>query len=215
MASHKKLVRVRNWWAWLSLLPIGFGSWAPIYAGVRARVRSWTALGVFWCALAVAGWIASATNTANHGSNSYSAVAGLLLVLAWAGAAATSFVIRPAYERRMSSPLLDASERAEVRLRDRQRALELGRHNPRLAREIGVGRPDLAGGTDAGLVDINNAPASALTKLPGVDDALATQIVEARAQIGGFSSIEDMGIALDLDGHLVENLRDWAVFLPR
>jgi hypothetical protein len=206
--------RTRSRWPWLSLLPIGFGSWVPIYAGVRARVRSWIALGALWSAIAVAGWIASATSSA-HGHHQYSAIAGLLLILAWAGAAATSFVIRPEYEQRMRSPLLDATARAEARMRDRREARQLAREKPMLAREMGVGRPDLAGAPDVGLVDINNAPASALTKLPGIDDALATRIVEARAQVGGFSSVEDLGIALDLAASLVEDLRDLTIFLPR
>lgn len=204
----------RSRWPWLSLLPIGLGAWAPIYAGVRARVRTWVALGAFWSAVSVAGWIASTTSNA-HGHHTYSAVAGLLLILAWAGAAATSFVIRPEYERRMSSPLLGASERAQAQLRDRREAHEMARRNPALAREVGVGRPDIAGAPDVGLVDINNAPASALTKLPGIDDAMATRLIEARAQVRGFSSVEDLGIALDLPGDLVEDLRDRAVFLPR
>ncbi len=212
--STQEPERARSRWPWLSLLPIGFGSWVPIYAGVRARVRSWVVLGALWSAIAVAGWIASTTSSA-HGHHQYSAVAGLLLIVAWAGAAATSFVIRPAYEQRMSSPLLDASERAEARLRDRREAQQLAREKPMLAREMGVGRPDIAGTPDVGLVDVNNAPASALAKLPGVDDALATRIVEARAQVGGFSSVEDLGIALDLAGNLVEDLRDVTVFLPR
>jgi DNA uptake protein ComE-like DNA-binding protein len=171
-------------------------------------------LGVLWSAVAVAGWIASTTSNA-HGHHQYSAIAGLLLILAWAGAAATSFVIRPAYEQRMRSPLLHASERAEARLRDRREAQQLAREKPMLAREIGVGRPDIAGTPDVGLVDINNAPASALAKLPGVDDSLAARILEVRAQVGGFSSVEDLGIALDLAGNLVEDLRDVTVFLPR
>jgi DNA uptake protein ComE-like DNA-binding protein len=50
--------------------------------------------------------------------------------------------------------------------------------------------------------------------LPGIDDALATRIVEARSQVGGFSSVEDLGIALDLAGDVVEDLRDRVVFLP-
>jgi hypothetical protein len=204
----------RSRWPWVSLLPIGFGAWLPIYAGVRARVRSWILLGALWSAIAVGGWIASAASNA-HGQHRYSSLAGFLLILAWVGGAATSFVIRPEYERRMCSPLLDASERAEARLRDRRRAEQLARQDPMLAREMGVGRPDVAGAADVGLVDVNNAPASALTKLPGIDDALATQIVEARAQVGGFSSVEDLGVALDLPGDLVEHLRDVAVFLPR
>ncbi len=115
----------------------------------------------------------------------------------------------------MSSPLLGASERAQAQLRDRREAQEMARRNPALAREVGVGRPDIAGAPDVGLVDINNAPASALTKLPGIDDAMATRLIEARAQVRGFSSVEDLGIALDLPGDLVEDLRDRAVFLPR
>jgi DNA uptake protein ComE-like DNA-binding protein len=51
-------------------------------------------------------------------------------------------------------------------------------------------------------------------KLPGIDDGLATRIVEARAATNGFSSIEDIGLALDLDGNLVEDLRKRAFFSP-
>lgn len=44
---------------------------------------------------------------------------------------------------------------------------------------------------------------------------LASKIVEAREVSHGFSSIEDLGLALDLDGNLVEGMRDRVVFLPR
>jgi DNA uptake protein ComE-like DNA-binding protein len=80
---------------------------------------------------------------------------------------------------------------------------------------MGIGRPDKRGAADAGLVDVNNASVAALEKLPGIDDQLATRIAEARAQIGGFSSLEDLGAALDLDGDLVEDLREKVVCLPR
>ena len=80
---------------------------------------------------------------------------------------------------------------------------------------MGVGRPDRPGAVDSGLVDVNNAGSNALMALPGITDGLATRIVEARAQTGGFTSVEDLGIALDLDGGLVEALRDHVVFLPR
>jgi hypothetical protein len=206
--------RTGSRWPWLSLLPLGLGAWVPIYAGVRARVKTWIALGVLWSAIAVAGWIVSTGSTA-HGHHKSSAAAGLLIVLAWIGAIATSFVIRPAFERRVGSPLLSAEEQAEARLRDRQRALEIARANPTLAREMGVGRPDLPGASDAGLVDVNHAAASALMRLPGIGEALATEIVEGRARVGGFSSIEDLGIALDIPGDVIEGLRGQVVFLPR
>jgi DNA uptake protein ComE-like DNA-binding protein len=62
---------------------------------------------------------------------------------------------------------------------------------------------------------VNNAPAGALLELPGVDRALADRIVAVRDEVGGFSSVDDFGSVLDLDGHAVERLRDRAVFLPR
>ncbi len=207
-------VERRARWPWLSLLPVGFGAWVPIYAGVRARVAGWIALGVLWTAVAVAGWITS-TASQSHGHHHTSDLAGFLLILAWAGGAATTFVIRPSFERRVESPLLGAEEAAEARLRDRRKALDLARQKPALAREMGVGRPDVRGAADAGLVDLNNAPVTALLGLPGIDDALATGIVEHRAEVGGFSSLEDLGIALDVPGDVIEGLRDRVVFLPR
>jgi DNA uptake protein ComE-like DNA-binding protein len=91
----------------------------------------------------------------------------------------------------------------------------LARKNPALAQEMGIGRPDKAGAADAGVVDVNNASVAALETLPGIDDQLATRIVEVRAELAGFSSLEDLGAALDLDANLVEALREKVVCLPR
>jgi Helix-hairpin-helix motif len=198
-------------WPYLSLIPIGLGAWAPVYAGLKARRPSWTALGVLWTLIVVAGF------TVNAGSHrpGHDDLAGFLLIAGWVGAVATSFTIRGSYDRLMQSPLHSAVEAGEERLAARAKALEIARERPALAREIGLGRPDERGGFDAGLVDVNNAPASALATLPGVDDALATRIVELRARTNGFSSLEDFGSLLDLPADCVERLRDRAVFLPR
>jgi DNA uptake protein ComE-like DNA-binding protein len=200
----------RSRWPYISLIPFGFGAWAPIYAGVKARQRSWTALGVLWSVLIVIALVVS--SGAGHGHDG--AVGGLVIV-AWLGSIATSFSIRGTYELRMSSPVLTATEAAEQRLADRRRALELARKDPALAQEVGIGRPDRLGAADAGLVDVNNASVTALLKLPGVDGDIATQIIETREKVNGFSSLEDLGETLDLDGHLVEVLRGEVVFLPR
>ncbi|MDQ6822031.1 MAG: helix-hairpin-helix domain-containing protein [Actinomycetota bacterium] len=87
--------------------------------------------------------------------------------------------------------------------------------HPSLALEIGIGRPDLEGAFDAGLVDVKNAPASVLAGLPGLDEEIANRIEAVRAQIGGFASLEDLAATLDLPGDVVEGLRDQVVFLPR
>lgn len=190
------------------MIPLGLGAWAPIYAGVTVRKRSWVLLGLLWSIITAAGWVLS---VANNGGGA----GGLLIILGWAGAIATSFAIRGSYRQLLGSPLESALATAEERLSDRDRARKLVSERPAVAKELGIGRPDLAQAHDAGLVDVNNAPASVLTKMPGVDDALATRIVEARAETNGFSSVEDLGAALDLDGGLVEDLRGIAVFLPR
>lgn len=198
-------------WPYISLIPIGFGAWAPIYAGVKARRLTWVLLGVVWCAIAVAGWVHNSVG----GHPGDDDLAGLLMIVGWIGAIATSFSIRPAYDRQMASPLTAAAAAGAVRLEDRARARRIVQENPTLAREIGIGRPDRSQATDAGLVDVNNASVTALLTLPGVGGDLATQIVEARKEVDGFSSLEDMGAVLDLDGNLVEGLREHAVFLPR
>ena len=199
---------LRASWAWLSLIPLGLGAWAPLYAGVRARNRRWCALGAVWSAITLAGWIVAA---ASHGGDA----GGFLIILGWAGAIASSFALRASYKQLVvGSPFDAALIGGEGRLRERERARRLARDRPALAREIGIGRPDLPNAQDAGLIDINNAPATVLARLPGVDDVLASKIAEAREGSHGFSSIEDLGLALDLDGNLVEGMRDRVVFLP-
>jgi len=203
----------RSRWPYISLIPIGLGAWAPIYAGVKARRRSWIMVGIVWSAIVVAGFVKNSLSHAGQSGNDD--LAGLLIIVGWVGAIASSFVIRSSYERQMASPLVAATEAGQARLQDRQHARRIAREKPALAREIGVGRPDEQGAFDAGLVDVNNAPASALLRLPGVDDELAARIVEVRTQTDGFSSLEDLGAVLDLPGDLVERLRDHVVFLPR
>jgi hypothetical protein len=203
----------RSRWVYISLVPIGLGAWAPVYAGLKARKSLWTLLGILWTAIVVAGFIKSATSSSgHHGTDDF---AGFLIILGWVGAIATSFIIWGPYDRLMASPLTAATEAGEVRLQERERALQIAREHPALAQEIGIGRPDKPGATDAGLVDINNASVTALLKLPGVDGDAATEIIEGREKVGGFSSLEDMGAALDLDAILIERLRGQVVFLPR
>lgn len=196
---------------WLSLSPLGLGAWTPIYAGMRARRRLWWLLGVIWSVIVLAGWVAA---IASGGG----AAGGLLIILGWVGGAATSFAIRSEYRRAVGavgSPFDTAMLGARRRLADRDRARRLAREQPALARELGVGRPDLPGAQDAGLIDVNAAPAGTLARLPGVDAALAAQIVQLRGDGEGFSSVEDLGAALDLDASVVEDLRDRVVCIPR
>ena len=191
-------------------MPLGFGAWAPIYAGVKVRRPLWIALGVLWSAMVV---VALALSSGKRHSDD--GPVGALLLIGWFGSIATSFSIRGEYEREMASALHEAREAAEQRLEDRREALDIARSNPALASEVGIGRPDRPGADDEGLVDVNNASVTALLDLPGIDGDIATGIVETREKLGGFSSLEDCGETLDLGGGVVEGLRDRVVFLPR
>jgi hypothetical protein len=103
---------------------------------------------------------------------------------------------------------------ARERIARREKALALAREDPRLALEAGVGRPDLPGAYDGGLVDLNHAPESVIASLPGFDAELARRLVQTREQVEGFSSLEDVGAVLDLSGSQVERVRDRVVCLP-
>ena len=66
------------------------------------------------------------------------------------------------------------------------------------------------------LVLIGNGMAGArlLEELPGVTHKLATKIVAVRAEVDGFSSLEDAAHVLDLPVALVDRIRSDVVVLP-
>jgi DNA uptake protein ComE-like DNA-binding protein len=188
----------------LVLLPIGFGVWVPLVAGIRVRRPFWIALGVLYCAVLVAGFIVSST-TPDDEDGSF---AGMLIIIPWLAAAATTLAIYPSYKRRRA--LMEEVENreqhtvrrelaAQQRERERERARELARKDPVAALDRGVGRPDLPGAHHGDLVDVNHAPARVLVTLPGVDAETARRIVATREGVGQFSSVADMCFVLDLD----------------
>jgi hypothetical protein len=129
---------------------------APIYAGVKARHRTWIILAILWSAICLAALIPIVMKPPGA-SGGDDAVWILVCTVGWVRAMATSFVIRGAYDR-MTSPLRAAIEACEIRLQERRQAQLTARKNPSLAREIGIGRPGKPGALDVGLVDVNNAP---------------------------------------------------------
>jgi DNA uptake protein ComE-like DNA-binding protein len=68
-------------------------------------------------------------------------------------------------------------------------------HDPARARELGIGRPDLARTfDDGGLVDVNHVPGHELARLPGLDSQQAHRIVIERHEHGAFARPEDLVI---------------------
>ncbi|MFC5263799.1 BTAD domain-containing putative transcriptional regulator [Kribbella qitaiheensis] len=75
----------------------------------------------------------------------------------------------------------------------RQYARQLAAEHPQIARQLGIGRPDLPNQfEDGGLIDINDAPESVLRTLPGVSAEQAALIVADRTHRGPFRSFEDL-----------------------
>jgi hypothetical protein len=96
----------------------------------------------------------------------------------------------------------------------REKARELAARDPKLARELGIGRPDLPRQyKDGGLVDVNHAPADVLTMLPGVTPDMALKIERVRNETGGFMSAEELAALAGLPPTITSELADYAVFI--
>src|SRR5262245_1807960 len=203
-------VRARGWL--LLCLPFGVTTWAAfLYIGIRARRPRWLVwVGVY------AGMFAgfAALENPAHPSETAKSVALCLLLAAWIGGGTHAIAVSGDAVRRIHRGHDPVMEAAQDRIDRRAEGRHLLASRPALAREVGVGRPDLPGASDYGLVDVNHASAAALTRLPGIAQQLADRIVGQRAQVGGFTSAEDLGVLLDLSPDIVDGLRGMAIFPP-
>ena len=103
---------------------------------------------------------------------------------------------------------------AKQRIRRRAEARKIATDDPRLALELGIGRPDLGEPfDDGGLVDVNHTPAEVLVTLAGVDQRLADLIVSTRSQLGGFTSIDELSVTLDLHPAQLDAIADRLLFV--
>jgi DNA uptake protein ComE-like DNA-binding protein len=105
------------------------------------------------------------------------------------------------------------SQSVKAQLRARSKALRILRKNPELATELGIGRPDLSRTyDDGGLIDVNHVPLALIEQLPGVDGELALRISDVRSDVGGFDSIDDMEILLNLPPGILPDVRGRLIF---
>jgi DNA uptake protein ComE-like DNA-binding protein len=208
---------VASWvWALLPMITVGIANPGVfLVAAVRRRSPAW--------------WLAFAAYTAvtvvmfvlieqPDGSTAY-AIGSMLALLGWVVGSAHALAVR----RRVFAPGRSASQgqqqalEAALAARDRRRAArDIVATDRALALELRIGRPDLPRQyDDGGLVDVNSAPAVVLQGALGLEPATAARVVEVRDQAGGFSSVEDLAVLLDLPPSTVDGLREHAVFVPR
>lgn len=206
-----RVLKHPNGWLWLVILGIGFTTWAAfLYIGIRARRRSWLVWAAVYGALLVLSGILD-TSSAQPGP-AVSGVGALALLAAWLGGTAHAAAIRKDAARpRLSGGA--SLEAARQRIGRRAEGRRLAAKDPVLARELGVGRPDIPGSDDFGLVDVNHAPQAALCQLPGITAEFAQRIVDLRQSAGYFQSGEDLGVTLDLAPNLIDGLQEYAIFL--
>ncbi|WP_285508272.1 hypothetical protein [Actinokineospora sp. NBRC 105648] len=90
-------------------------------------------------------------------------------------------------------------------------ARALAERDPLMARELGIGRPDLPGDyDDGGLVDLGSAPASVLAASLGLSEVEAGQIVDAQ---GSFGSVDELLVRVELPLSAWERIRDRGIVI--
>ena len=215
MSSSRALELKRSWWILLTLVPLGLMGWgALVYAGVRARRPFWTAAGLVYLAAVIAAF-ALVTAEPEGEDTWYGDLGGALILFAWAVPFVHALVIRRSFLDCMEVLESGELDRAEDALRLRAEARRIASEDPHRARELGIGRPELEGAFDGGLVDLNHASADALAALPGIGEELARRVVAVREEIDGFSSLDDVGLVLSLPAATIDRIRERAVVLPR
>lgn len=197
----------RDGWLGFLVVPFGWMTWASfIYAGAQARRPLWLATGALYLLITVAAIVLVTRGDGTVLGESYQGMGTILTFLLWIFSSAHAISIRPELHGRVRF-----QETAEALAIEATAARDLVRRDPELARALGVGRPDRPDAQHFGLIDVNHVPAGILARLPGLDDPTLRQITELRP----FSSLEDLGSALDLSPQVVEELRPIAVFVGR
>jgi len=198
-----------SWWVLLAV-PLGLTTWAAfLYAGIRTRKRSLLGFAALYAAT-LSGWLVLDAGNA-HGARE--AVGAVLALATWIGGLAHALAIRRTVAVDLDLAANPAVLKATREVERRAYGRELLHKNPVLAKQVGVGRPDLANSDSYGLIDVNHASSAILATLPGISDELARRIAEYCTAGGSFVSVEDLGLFLDLPAAAVDTMREQAIFV--
>ena len=203
---------MRGRWVLMSLIPFGWLTWTGfLFAGFRARRPLWVVSGFVYLAITAATIFVTSIDMNEDGADDN--LGYIVMFTAWGVGILQAFLSRKPYLERLKIIDDPALRRARIAEDRRAYARELAKADPELARAAALGQ---AGGFDeGGVIDVNHAPVEDLADLPDIDADTARRIVAVRDRIGGFSSLEDLGMTMDLPGDVVERLRGRVVCLPR
>ena len=214
-AQRRHGTAVSYLWAAAPLVTLGLATWA-VFLFAAIRRRSWWLGGASaaYAALLAVWLVASAPENPGPLADGIMAFAFIVcMVGGFAHALAVRARVFPAAAAPPGDRLHEAEHEALRRRRLREQAREIATRDPALARQLGIGRPDLRRDyDDGGLVDVNHAPAAVLATLPGMTPDLAAQAVELRATRGAFVSADDLALALNMPSDWVTALADLTVY---
>lgn len=208
----------KSWcWALLPGLTLGFGTAAVmVHAAVRKRsLLQGASVPLYIVALAL-----MLTADPDHGETQ-EVVFNLALAVSMGLGLVHAIGIRGwVFESAAPARLtLRARQRAALRASEeaqeaRRAARALVERDPRLARRLHVGRPDISGRAypDGGLVDVNQVSADTLAQATRMPSHVAGTITSVRDRTGGFSSYEDMLVLTDVPPAVTDPVSDLLVF---
>jgi hypothetical protein len=208
-------------WAAVPVVSVGFLSFVPFlaYAVMQRRPRDWAVFAAYLAATVAMIVALGAAGSSNGGS---AAVGGFIIVLAGAAAIHALILFRPGPSQPSAVPggpagiaqrNRDAILQAKNRMERRKDARRLEESDPALARDLGIGRPDLPRDyDDGGLVDVNHVPGAVLAGQLGLSQGEAADVLAARDKLGRFASADELSAYTSLAPDRVDELRDLLLF---
>ncbi|MDK3258542.1 helix-hairpin-helix domain-containing protein [Blastococcus capsensis] len=211
-----------RWYFYVTVFTAGFLAALPFWhaaqrlgrPSVRRLALIYTAVGAFLVVLMAL--TPEPNPDGSSGNSTISTIGGMAVVaVVVIGCYQLVGLRREVYGRgngvRMSSA--DVVARAVATRQRRQEARRLHETDPALARELGIGRPDLGRGyDDGGLVDLNTASAALIATVSGIDREHADAVVAARSARGGtYLTVAEAFIEAHLPSHVQDQLREHAV----
>ncbi len=211
-----------RWYFLVTVLTAGFLAALPFWhaasrlgrPAVRKLALAYTAVDVFLVVLMAL--TPSPKPDGSSGNETISTIGGMMIM---AVVVIGCLQLRPlrrevyAASPRIPAVAEPAVARALAARRRREEARTMWQDDPVLARELGIGRPDLQRGfDDGGLVDLNSAPAVVIAQVAGIDPVHAEAVVAARTARGGtYYNLGEVLVDLELPPHVQGALGDRAV----
>ncbi|HEX9032925.1 MAG TPA: hypothetical protein VF834_13885 [Streptosporangiaceae bacterium] len=212
VSPYIRPARISRLWAWAPVLSAGMLTFLPFLriATVRQRRKDWAVFAAYVGVTVVILAGAGAGGPARGSMNSpFGAVVVALIAVATAHALIEfrSLPGLPTPAPVAAGP--DPVAIARARIGRRAEARELARRDPVLARELRIGRPDLQRQyDDGGLVDVNNVPDSVLAQHLQLTPQEVQAVLAARAQLGAFTSPEELSVYAQLAPARVDAISD-------